>query len=113
MRKPVYCATSTGRVILLIQAVHVKYSHFLTADLNFPSKYGAAIVCIAVVLQQPTIAWYDVQDAPEYFKEPDSYGLNANNFSIQPVAADACVRTATLKGELLNHNSYDTGQENT
>lgn len=58
MIKPVYSATSTGRVILLIQEVHVKYSCFLIPDLNFPSKNNIA-------LEQPTIAWYDVQDAPE------------------------------------------------
>lgn len=93
-----YCATSTGRVILLIQGVHVKCSRFLTPDLNFPSKYNT-------VLEQPTTTQCDVQDAPEYFKERDSYSLNANNFSVQSVVADACVRTATLKGELLNYNS--------
>lgn len=65
------CATSIGRVILLIQAVHVKYSHFLTPDLNFPSKYNT-------VLEQPTVAWYHGRDAPEYLKEPDSSGLNAS-----------------------------------
>lgn len=65
-----YCATSIGRIIL-IQSVRVKYSYFLTPDLDFPSKYNT-------VLKQPTIVWYHEQDELEYFKEPDSSGLNAS-----------------------------------
>lgn len=44
-------------------------------------------------------------------KEPGSYCLNANNFSIQAVAVHAWVKTATLKGELLIHSSRETDQE--
>lgn len=34
--------------------------------------------------------------------------LNAKNFSIQTVSAHGWVKTATLKGELLNHSERQT-----